>query len=136
MAILQTHKKTQQTQYHHRHALSKAIVLGICTSVGLLMNSLKGNYLKTRRNDSKMTCAHWVKELLQGHNGRFRSALGLRKHVFDKLLAELTRKAGLQDTRYRTAKEQLAIFLYMVTTGLSNRKTQEQVQRSADTVSK
>ena len=48
--------------------------------------------------------------------------------VFEKLLDELKREACLQHSRHLSAKEQLAIFLYICTTGLSNHKAQDRIR--------
>jgi hypothetical protein len=91
---------------------------------------------KTAKHTSKLSGQDWVTELLQGHDGRFYDELGLHKHVFSRLLTVLGRLAGLRDTKYVLAEEQLAIFLHFVHRGLSNRALQERFQRSADTITK
>ena len=48
--------------------------------------------------------------------------------VFEKLLDELKREVSLQHSRHLSAKEQLAIFLYICITGLSNHKAQDRIQ--------
>lgn len=126
----------RKSSYHRRHLLSKLLLLSICTSVSSLIESIKGNYVKTPRNNSQLSGSQWIKEILSGHSERFRSAFGISKHVFNKLLVALQEKARLRDSKHVTAEEQLGIFLYIATTGLSNRKTQERVQRSADTISR
>lgn len=105
-------------------------------SAGLAVHSLSGHYCKTPQHTSKLTGSEWVQELAYGHPSRCRNNLGLNKHVFQRLLSELMARAGLEDSKHIKASEQLAIFLYLATTGLSNRKTQERLQRSADTISK
>lgn len=114
----------------------RTIMLITTVSAGLAVHSLSGHYCKTPLNNSKLTGAEWVRELALGHPSRCRNSLGVNKHVFTKLLDELKARAGLKDTKHVEASEQLAIFLYLATTGLSNRKTQERLQRSADTISK
>jgi len=59
-------------------------------------------------------------ELIAGHPKHFYNSMGMNKHVFAKLLEELI-QVGLHDTRYVTAEEQLAIFLYLAVTGLAQR---------------
>jgi hypothetical protein len=77
-----------------------------------------------------------VDELLNGHEGRFYNELGMRKHVFRRLLNVLERLADFGDTKHVTAEEQLSIFLHFARRALSNRGLQERFQRSGDTISK
>jgi hypothetical protein len=95
-----------------------------------------GQHLDKRpMNVSKLSGQDWIDELLGGHPTHFRDQMGMAPHVFRKLLQVLRDKVGIADTKYVSAEEQLAIFLYMVVTGLSNRKIQARFQRSADTIS-
>jgi hypothetical protein len=74
----------------------------------------------------------WLDELLTGHSKWFYRSMGMNKHVFKQLLWELI-QTGLHDTRYVTAEEQLAIFLYLAVMGLAH---EEHFQRSPNTISK
>jgi hypothetical protein len=67
---------------------------------------------------------------------RFRRQFGMERFVFRKLLQALKHRTGLRDTKYVSAEEQLAIFLRIARTGMSNAEMQERFQRSGDTVSK
>ena len=62
--------------------------------------------------------------------------MGINRFVFWKLLRVLEQKVGLGPTRFVSAEEQLAIFLCIAQTGLSNSEMQEHFQRSGDTISK
>lgn len=62
--------------------------------------------------------------------------MGMNRFVFRKLLRELEKRAGLRPTRHVSTEEQLAIFLRIARTGLSNAEMQERFQRSGDTISK
>ena len=62
--------------------------------------------------------------------------MGMNRFVFQKLLYELEQRVGLGPTRYVSSEEQLAIFLQIARTGLSNAEMQERFQRSGDTISK
>ena len=75
-------------------------------------------------------------ECLAGHPKRFRQQMGMEKFVFRRLLYDLGRRCGLQATRYVSAEEQLAVFLRIARTGLSNSEMQERFQRSGDTILK
>jgi hypothetical protein len=85
---------------------------------------------------SRLTGDQWVQELIDSHEERFYNEMGMSDAVFTQLLELLVREAGLRDTRYVTAREQLAIFLHYMCRGLSNQALQERFQRSADTISK
>lgn len=79
----------------------------------------------------------WIRELLLGNHNRIRENLGLGRHAFRRLVTALEQKTGLCDSRRGvTTNEQVAIFLYTVTTGLTIRKVAEQFQRSASTISR
>lgn len=136
MVATQTAKKLQHNPYNRHRQLSKLAILSICTSAASLANYIKGHYLKTPRNNSKLSGAEWNQEILNGHGGRFRSAFGISQNVFNRILHVLKNKAGLKDSKHLSAEEQLGIFLYITTTGLSIQKAQEQIQRSVDTIHK
>lgn len=85
---------------------------------------------------AKLTGQEWIDELIEGHNGHFHDAMSMHQHIFQRLVKMLEEQGGLTDTKHVTKKEQVGIFLYAAVTGLSNRKVQEQFQRSSDTVSK
>ena len=91
---------------------------------------------RTPVHTSRLSGQQWLDELANGHPQRFYNEMGLRKHVFKKLIRVLGTDAGLVDTRHVSAEEQLAIFLHYVHRGLSNRALQERFQRSADTITK
>jgi hypothetical protein len=55
---------------------------------------------------------------------------------FALLWAELASTGDLGDSRYITAQEQLAIFIYWMVHGSSQRELQERFQRSGDTISR
>ena len=56
--------------------------------------------------------------------------------MFCKLLQALKHRTGLEDTKHVSAEEQLAIFLRIARTGMSNAEMQEHFQQSRETVSK
>ena len=92
--------------------------------------------IKTPLHTSVLSGQQWLDELLAGHDLRFYNELGMHKHVFRRLLTTLEADAGLHDTRYVLAEEQVAVFLHYVRRGLSNRALQERFQRSGDTIMK
>lgn len=92
-------------------------------------------YDKIPYHTSALSGEAWVLELLQGHPKRIRCELGVHKHVFYALHAELC-TMGLAPARDVTSEEQLAIFLYKCVTGLSVEHVGERFQHSNDTISK
>ena len=93
-------------------------------------------FIKRPLHTSLLSGEQWVKELLDGHDERFYNGMGMHQPIFRKILALLKINGGLCDSRYVTAREQLAIFLHYARRGLSNRALQERFQRSGDTISK
>ena len=73
-------------------------------------------------------------ELPLQHPANIRKQLGLARHVFMALLRVL-KAAGLKPRRHVSAEEQLATFLYLCVTGISNQRSQYHLQRSGDTLS-
>jgi hypothetical protein len=92
-------------------------------------------YDKIPYHDSAFTGADWVRELLNGHPERIRNELGMHKHVFHRLLSDLS-DAGVCSSRHVYLEEQLAIFLYTCVTGLSLRHVSERFQRANETTSR
>ncbi|ESK93947.1 transposon en spm sub-class [Moniliophthora roreri MCA 2997] len=76
----------------------------------------------------------WINELWNGHEDRIACELGVRKHIFNILLAEL-HWLGVEDSRYVSLKEKLGIFLYTCMTALPVQHIGERFQRSNKTTS-
>lgn len=89
----------------------------------------------TAKHTSILTGQMWLEDVLFGHPERCITQFGMSAEVFFRLLLELA-LAGLADTRWVTAAEQLTIFLYFVCHNASQRMLMEHFQRSAETVSK
>jgi hypothetical protein len=86
---------------------------------------------------SILTGSKWLDEVLHGHPDRCRRELGMSALQFALLWAELASSGDLADSRNGvTAKEQLAIFIYWMVHGSSQRELQEWFQRSGDTISR
>ena len=112
-----------------RSRLLGFFVMSFCS----IAASTKGSiYSKVPKHTGELSGQDWVNELLaiDAHPERIRRNLGLSRHVFYALLKLLEDVGGLAPTRYVSCEEQLAIFLYMVVHGASNRKAQERFQRS------
>jgi hypothetical protein len=76
----------------------------------------------------------WVDELLNGNKRRFRNQLRMQPESFQALLDMLVSNGSLKSSRYVTAKEKLATFLFVVGHAASNRLAQERFQRSGWTI--
>src|SRR5882672_1244621 len=60
----------------------------------------------------------------------------MEKHVFRQLVRKLFTLTNASHTCHVDLEEQVAIFLYIIVTNLSNRKVGERFQRSGNTISK
>jgi len=116
--------------------LRKQKISAIATVLGAAAVIMSGNRDKQPMHTSILTGQRWLEELLNGHSTQFYNQLGMKKHVFCKLLLELQVKSGLRDTKNVKAEEQLAIFVYLCRTGSSSRLLMERFQRSSDTISR
>lgn len=123
--------------------LSEQIYAQLLQILAVILNSLvptilqyiQQYYNKQPYHTSILSGHNWVLELLNGHPERIRTELGVHKHVFLALIAEL-HALGHADSKFVTLEEQLAIFLYASVTGLSVRHLGERFQRSNETISK
>jgi hypothetical protein len=110
-----------------------AIVINIVVQATLCYGSPQFN--KIPYHTSALTGAAWVAELMSGHPERIRCELGVHLHVF-KILVAYLQIIGYNHSKGVMLEEQLAIFLYRCTTGLSIRHVGERFQRTNDTISK
>lgn len=85
---------------------------------------------------SILTGRAWLDEVLLGHPDRCHRELGMSALEFSLLWAELAAIGGLADSRFVSSQEQLAIFVYWMVHGSSQRELQERFQRSGDTISR
>jgi hypothetical protein len=92
---------------------------------------------KTPRLTSILSGQAWIDELINSPNEIvFYQNLGMHKPVFFELQSVLSDAGILSDSCWITQTEKLALLLYTLVTGLSNRQLQNRFQRSADTISK
>ncbi|KAA1083358.1 hypothetical protein PGT21_050210 [Puccinia graminis f. sp. tritici] len=132
-----------QLTYHHAHHLftRRRRLLQI-------MHQSKTSYLAYHllrylnrkkpvpKHISILTGAMWIDELINNPNPIcFYKNLGMTVPTFMKLKNLLENEGVLYDSKYVTATEKLGILMYMLITGLSNRKLQQRFQRSASTIS-
>jgi hypothetical protein len=83
---------------------------------------------------SSLTGVGWVQELMLGHPDHIKTELGMRLHVFKRLVSDLS-DLGLDPSWHISLEEQVAIFLYTSVTGLSIRHVSEHFQHSNETIS-
>ncbi|KAF7324140.1 putative nuclease HARBI1-like protein [Mycena kentingensis (nom. inval.)] len=84
---------------------------------------------------SSLTGALWLDELLCGHPDRIHQQLGMSAMMFLLLAAELVQLGGLENSKWVSAQEKLAIFVYWLVHGSSQRELCERFQRSGSTIS-
>ncbi|KAI9449190.1 hypothetical protein BJY52DRAFT_1126934 [Lactarius psammicola] len=92
------------------------------------------HYWKQLCHTSALTGVVWVKELKCGHPDHIWTELGMCLHIFIALVAEL-HLCGLADPRHVGLEKQVAIFLYMLVTGLSIQHVAERFQHLNETIS-
>lgn len=94
------------------------------------------NFDKLPQHTSRITGRKWIRELLIGHPQRIKNNLGVSQETFLALEDILIKKSTLRNTRRIGTKEQLGIFLYIVTSDISMRKPAERFQRSTETINR
>ncbi len=117
-----------------RGARKKTVHCLIIVTAYAVADTLRHRMEPCLYHNSKLTGIDWVCELLDGHPERIRDCLGVHKHVFKKLVEELFQLSHLEATKGVTTEEQVAVFLYMVKTGLGYRQVAERFQRSNETI--
>ena len=106
--------------------------VAICCNIGTTVNGATPNDGSYREYCNKVPWSFgkaWVLELLNGNPDRMRISLGVSVKVVQQLVDMLTQCCSF--TRSHNGiyvKEQLAIFLYTVVTGLSSRHVGEHFQ--------
>jgi hypothetical protein len=117
----------------------RAIIMAAGVFVRILVGGAiafaKPLFNKTPYHISILTGEGWVLELLNGHPKRIHTELGVRRHVFRRLVSAL-QDAGIMRSKHVSLEEKLAIFLYASVTGLSVQHLGERFQCSNDTISK
>ncbi|MQL86485.1 hypothetical protein Taro_019012, partial [Colocasia esculenta] len=78
----------------------------------------------------------WIHEVLQGHKRRCYNVFRLHPTTFMKLRDELMERDLIRDSRYVTATEKLAIFMYAMGHGVASRAMCEHFQHASETISK
>jgi len=93
-------------------------------------------FFKQPYHTSVLSGQMWVIELLGGNPRWIKDQLGMQKKVFKMFIRKLTSMTNVSDTWHVALEEQVAIFLYIIVTNLSNRKVAECFQCSSQTISK
>lgn len=106
----------------------------VTSVVGEILKMVHKTYVKVpyHWHDSALSGAQWTREVMKGHPDRIRTEFGVSLDVFHQLLEDLMHM-GYAHSRYISLQEQLAIFLYTCTTGLS-RRVGERFQHSNGTI--
>ncbi|PLW11277.1 hypothetical protein PCANC_23072 [Puccinia coronata f. sp. avenae] len=92
--------------------------------------------LKSLYNNSKLTGAKYTDFLLVGNSRRCRAILRLDPGTFELLAQKLLLLDTNPVSKRLGIEEQLAIFMYIVGQGATNRQAQDQFQHSGKTISK
>ena len=70
-----------------------------------------------------------------GNSIRIHNQLRMQLHTFNQLRDWLVNNTKLTSSRYISIEEKLLIFIYITSSGASNRSAQERFNRSPDTIS-
>jgi hypothetical protein len=81
-----------------------AVISAALAAFAVSQQNFAACFDKRPKNNSKLTGKEWLDELLAGHPKHFYNAMGMNKHVFKNLLAEII-QAGHHDTCYVPADE-------------------------------
>ena len=117
-------------EHHLRLAMQVTVIIIILTTVYECYR-----FVKTPYNDSTLTGAKYTKFLLCGNRSRCRTMLRLNPDTFELLALKLSHIDNDPVSRI-SMEEQLAIFMYIVGHGASNRQAQDQFQHSGETISR
>ena len=131
--IIHKHRSQLSATENHQKGLLHGTIFA--SAVAALITVAATSTLNTPIRTSILTGQRWLAELYSSPV-RMYEQLGMAKHVFRKLCAELKLQHGLSDSKYIFAEEKLAIFLHFARTGASSRMLQERFQRSGETISK
>ena len=123
------------SQHERRQFMLRAAAIAVNAAVQATIIYSSSHYDRIPYHTSALTGAAWVRELINGHPERICCELGVHLHVF-QIIVEYLKVIGHTHSREVFLEEQLAIFLYRCTTGLSIRHVGERFQRSNETISR
>jgi hypothetical protein len=119
-------------EHHNSNDSSKTIVL---SALLILLLQQRQRHLPTPSN-RRWSCQEVVDDLLNcGNSTRIHNQLRMQLDTFLHLRNWLAINTGLKSSRDTSIEEKLVIFIYIASTGASNRATQERFNRSARSVS-
>ncbi|RYR14429.1 hypothetical protein Ahy_B04g070984 [Arachis hypogaea] len=106
--------------------------------VALKHKEVKVAWLMIEKNvqEEKENRNKWLKEILEGNNSRCCIIFRMEKDIFKRLCYDLETNYGLCASRRISAAETLAIFLFVLGGGNSNKSTKERFQHSGETISR
>jgi hypothetical protein len=130
---LKVARVSHEAYLQQRRKAALAAVLAACAGASFY---LEVAYSRKPYHTSILTGRMWLTKFLGGNPRCIKDQLGMRKHVFKQLVWQLYLKTSVTHTHHMDLEEQVAIFLYIIVTNLSNRKVAEHFQRSGDTISK
>ena len=82
------------------------------------------------------TGIHWLSELLNGHWKRCVNMFRMDANTLTSLCVDLETRYGLKPSSCMPAMEKLAMFIFTIAIGASNRQVQERFQHSGEIVSR
>lgn len=127
-------------EFQQRRELLRRLAMILICAIGQVLTIYKSVFLSATPpipyHTSALSGEAWVLELMTGHPERIRHNLGVSLDVFQSLLDVLRANGHVQSRNGVSVEEQLAIFLYICTTGLSTRLVGERFQRSPETISR
>jgi hypothetical protein len=117
---------------HDGDSDNQAIIL----SALLLLLLQRGHRRSITPSNRRWTCQEVVKDLLNcGNPTRIHNQLRMQLETFFHLRDWLVINTGLKSSRDTSVEEKLVIFIYVASTGASNRAAQERFNRGARSVS-
>jgi hypothetical protein len=126
----------EDTQLRKRRAQRrKATLWGALAATSVVLRYYTPRIAPVPWHTSTRTGQMWVDELLAGHPERIHRVLGVTKHKFTQLVAELREHTGIEDMEHVTLEEGVAITLHFLVTNNSIAQESEWFQRSPDTIS-
>lgn len=100
------------------------------------LNHIQSHYMKTPYHTSPLSGIQWLDRMLDdsANPREVYDALGMRKHVFLGFVEMLETFGGLAASRHVSAREQVAIFLFLLRHKVGIRAIASRFNRSFDTV--
>ena len=101
----------------------------------LLLLKKRGMYISKEPCRTSILSSHvFVQSILEGNRTICLELLRMVKHVFLRLCMVLRQKSLLEDSRYVSLEEQVAIFLMTIGQNHMNRILQDRFQHSGETI--